>query len=74
MGAKKGNGHDPLLVRKVEVLEELRGDVQGLRSDVKELKSSINTRLDHVSENTGAHYHERRLAALEERVGRSKRS
>jgi phage shock protein A len=35
MAAKKGNGHDPLTVRMVEVLERIETELKGVREDLK---------------------------------------
>ncbi len=43
---KKGNGHDPMTARMVEVLERIEKDLSGLREDVR----ATNARLDALRE------------------------
>lgn len=47
---EKGNGHDPLTVRMVEILERIEGEVKGLRGEVTTLRDDMHTLREDVHE------------------------
>ena len=74
---EKGNGHDPMTVRMVEVLEQIRDEIQKGFAETHARIDKTNNRIDaltKITETAFRHVHERIDEAHEEAIRNTERA